>query len=281
MLTDSKIVLLFVEVTSLKRARTFYEDVLGFAVVENQFNPPHHRHGIVKYDAGDTILALNLADASFDASADEPIVTAFSAGPRREAEVYAELQIQEFAAPSDAGGEFRDADGHRFRIQRAQDFAPWGGPDGMGIDEIALAVENLRDCCVFYEHSLGLVRLEQSDATCIVFATGNVRIRLTQRRTAGSSRRSAYLPVFYTPDIQAAARRLERRSVELSHPVRFSDIGGAVRFRDPAGNQFCLYQPSDVSLTWDSGQKLREIMTHTVPVAARAGITGLLSRWVV
>jgi catechol 2,3-dioxygenase-like lactoylglutathione lyase family enzyme len=280
MLTDSKVALLFVEVASLSRARTFYEDVLGLTVIENQFNPPHHRHGIVKYDAGDTILALNLADASFDTAAEEPIVTGFSGGPRREAEIYAELQIRGFAAPYTVGGEFRDADGHRFRIQPVQDYALWHGPDALGVEEIGLAVENIRDCRAFYEDVLGLMPLRTVEGAT-EFATGNVRIRLFERQSADSPRRNSYLPVFYTADIRHDADLLERRGVEFPQPVRFSEIGGAVRFRDPVGNQFCLYQPSEVSLTWDSGPKLREIMSGQVPVSARARITGLLSRWVV
>jgi hypothetical protein len=74
---------------------------------------------------------------------------------------------------------------------------------------------------------------------------------------------------------------LSHRGVSFPHPPRFSEIGGAVRFRDPSGNQFCLYEPSEVSLTWGSGEKLRKIMSGQLPVAARAGITGLLSKWVV
>jgi catechol 2,3-dioxygenase-like lactoylglutathione lyase family enzyme len=151
----------------------------------------------------------------------------------------------------------------------------------MGLDEIGLAVENVGECRAFYEEALGLVPLESTTGSGAVFATGNVRLRLSERPPAGSSRRNAYLPVFYTPDIQNTSAELERRGVEFPHPPRFSEIGGAVRFRDPAGNQFCLYQPSAVSLAWDSGPKLREIMSRQAPVAARACIAGLLSKWVV
>ena len=45
--------------------------------------------------------------------------------------------------------------------------------------------------------------------------------------------------------------------------VAYSKIGGTTRFEDPSGHRFCLYEPSDDSLTWGSGQKV-------LAVAARA-----------
>jgi len=281
MLRDSKIAFIFLEVASLPEARAFYEDVLGLPVVENQFNPPHHRHGIVKYDAGDTILALNLADRSFNPDAHEPIQTCFSGGARREATVYAELQIRGFHAPASAGAEFKDRDGHRFSIRRAETYALWRGMDDLGLEEIAYEVDSIDRSIVFYEKQLGLMRADSSGPDDVRFSTGNVRVRLLESVAGAPARHNTLLTVFYTPDVKRAASALEARGIAFPHPVRFSDIGGTVRFTDPSGHQFCLYQPSPLSLSWDSGLKLQEIMTRNIPAVARSGITGLLSKWVV
>jgi hypothetical protein len=44
--------------------------------------------------------------------------------------------------------------------------------------------------------------------------------------------------------------------------VGYSDIGGTTRFVDPSGHVFCLYEPSQESLTWGSGSKVKEITAY-------------------
>src|SRR4051794_27909669 len=62
MLTNSPICFLFIDVTTMTESRLFFEQVLGLPVIEHQWHPPHHRHGVIKYDAGAIILSLNLAE---------------------------------------------------------------------------------------------------------------------------------------------------------------------------------------------------------------------------
>lgn len=280
MLRNSKIAFEFLEVTSLPVARTFYEDVLGLAVVENQFNPPHERHGIVKYDAGDTIIALNLADRAFDPRLTDSVLTFLLTDPQREARIYAELQINGFRAPSAPGGEFADADGHRFAIRRFAGTLRPGEESLFMVNELQCEVDNLAACSAFYSQQLGLLLADDLPGLPVRFATGNIKLSLLE---AGLKvrRRNGLLPVFYTRNIRQTAADLEAFGVPFPNPVRFSDIGGAVRFQDPSGNSFCLYEPSAVSLTWDSGPKVRQIVDGGPEWAAPGAIPGLLSKWVV
>ena len=53
----------FFEVAQLERQRRLLETGFGFPVIEVEPHMPHHRHGVVKYDAGGVILSLNLTDS--------------------------------------------------------------------------------------------------------------------------------------------------------------------------------------------------------------------------
>src|SRR5690606_21334647 len=65
-MTDNRFVYMFLYAQDLSTTRRFYEDVLGFRVLEED-------SAAVKYDAGEIILALNRArDHGVDAS-QEPI----------------------------------------------------------------------------------------------------------------------------------------------------------------------------------------------------------------
>ena len=51
----------FLESSELQVQRSFFEEGLGLELIEIEPHLPHHRHGVVKYDAGNLIVSLNEA----------------------------------------------------------------------------------------------------------------------------------------------------------------------------------------------------------------------------
>ncbi|HYY59218.1 MAG TPA: VOC family protein [Pyrinomonadaceae bacterium] len=261
-LWTSKILYVFIDVTALRSQRTFFEEVLRLEVVEHQFHPPHHRHGVIKYDAGDVIVALNIADPDFDRNASDGIVMVFSAPPMREAQIYAELHINGYAPPTRAGDIFTDVDNRRYSLIRVAPPVKWEGEERACLRELHLDVEDMSQSRAFYEEALGLVMFEQTPATT-AFATGNVKLvlrELSPSESQAPSRHKGNLIVFHTENINETYEKLSKRGVNFQGQVGYSEIGGSVRFTDPTGHVFCLYEPSQESLTWSSGTKVREIL---------------------
>ena len=80
MISDARVLYLFLEIVDLDPARHFFEQVIGLPLIEVEPHMPHHRHGVVKYDGGSLILSLNLAKwPNFDPDASDALVTAVSA----------------------------------------------------------------------------------------------------------------------------------------------------------------------------------------------------------
>jgi len=253
-LADSPLMFVFVDVSSLPRHRRLYEQAFGFRVVESQFHPPHEHHGLVKYDAGGTILAVNLfAERKFQRpDADGVTLVCRVAEPDR-----LRLLTDHGHRTGDA---FTDSDGHHYL------FAD-GLPADPGllaeIGELRLAVPELAAAVSFYRDALGLRPVMETD-DAVRFHTGSIDLTVypgTQSPDGRSIRHNALLMVFYTADVVAAEQALRERGVTFSSGAGFSDIGGTARFRDPSGHTFCLYQPSAESLTWGSADKVMELMT--------------------
>jgi catechol 2,3-dioxygenase-like lactoylglutathione lyase family enzyme len=242
-LRGAPLLFVFYETSELARQRLLFERELGLRVIENQFHPPHHSHGLVKYDAGGTILALNLAPASrFAPGASDGFVAVFSAsrggvGP----------------------GRFADADGHHYEL-RPPDGSAAAGPV---LRELRLTVGDLARSEAFYSGVLGLPLLRRTDRLVRV-ATGSADLVLErgERAADGSAPcHNTYLLVFHAASVRAAYEGLARRGLPFNPPrFGFSEIGGTARFADPDGHPFCLYEPSAESLTWGSGPKVREII---------------------
>jgi predicted enzyme related to lactoylglutathione lyase len=118
----------------------------------------------------------------------------------------------------------------------------------------------------FYQDVLALELQEQTEHTAL-FATGTVDLCIQDGSSAPDGRPiryDTYLIVFYTEDIHSTREKLiERGMIFKSHRVGLSDIGYTVRFTDPSGHNFCLYQPSEESLTWESGPKVMEISSYS------------------
>ncbi|OJF16238.1 VOC family protein [Couchioplanes caeruleus] len=257
-LADSPLMFVFLDVSSLPRHRRLYEDVFGFRVIENQFHPPHEHHGLVKYDAGGTILAVNLfAERKFQRpDADGVTLVCRVAEPDRL------RPLAEYGQRT--GRDFTDSDGHHYRFTDEATADPGLHAE---IAELRVAVPDLDAAVPFYRDVLGL-RPATVTEDAARFRTGT--LDLTVYRGAQSPdgrpiRYNACLMVFYTGDVVAAEQDLRERGLTFSQGAGFSDIGGTARFRDPSGHVFCLYQPSAESLTWGSADKVMELMTHRAP----------------
>jgi catechol 2,3-dioxygenase-like lactoylglutathione lyase family enzyme len=242
----------FLDTSSVSRHRRLYERELGFRVIENQFHPPHEHHGLVKYDAGRTILAINLfAERKFAGLRQDAVTLVCrtrAASPQSALERYGHTD----------GDNFTDVDGHHYAFVPSQ-------PDDcelfIEIVELRLRVDDLAASICFYRDVLGLRVLEHDPDTCML-ATGSLDIRLEKAPArAPDIRYNACLMVFYTADVVDAERALEDRGLTFTSRSGESDIGVTARFKDPTGHTFCLYQPSAESLTWESAAKVIDLMT--------------------
>lgn len=251
-LRDAPLLYVFFETSNLAAERQLLESRLGFPVIEVEPHMPHHRHGVVKYDAGGMILSLNLTDElRFHRGTTDALVTAIEVGRDRRSDDGAQSDFVQWR-----GSEMVDAHGHHFAIDAAAD--PAAAPR---VTELRLIVDDLAGCAAFYEDVL-LLRVRDRRPHSVRYAAGGVDLVLEARTRAREQqqRRDTYLIVFYTPDIAAAQQQLAARGAPFKRPrPGFSEIGGSSRFADPAGNHLCLYQPSLECLGWGSGPKVMEV----------------------
>jgi len=233
-LRDRPLLYVFLEAPDLAAQRAFLEHRLGLPVIETDHDRSH-RHGVVKYDAGSLILSLNLSPASrFGASGSDGLTLACAGGTALTT----------------------DPHGHHFLL----------GPGRLGdrpptVAELRLRVTGPAASIAFYRDVLGL---RQPDPAAPAFATGTVPIVLEPAPLAADGRRirhDTYLLVFHTPDIDRSTAELAAAGLRFTgRSVGSKDIGRTIRFTDPAGHRFCLYEPSDRALTDDSGPTLRKIL---------------------
>jgi catechol 2,3-dioxygenase-like lactoylglutathione lyase family enzyme len=253
-LADSPLMFVFLDVSSLPRHRRLYEQVLGLRLIENQFHPPHEHHGLVKYDAGATILAVNLfAERKFQRHESDAVTLVCRVARPGPADRLAGYGHQ-------SGETFTDVDGHRYVFRPAQPADPELTTD---ITELRLAVPDLAAAVPFYRDVLGL-RIRAAEPDGWRFATGSLDLVLSEHPGAVDGRPARYnacLMVFYTADVVAAEAALRNRGLVVTSGPGVSDIGGTARFRDPSGHTFCLYQPSAESLSWGSAEKVLDLMT--------------------
>ncbi|MFI5495991.1 VOC family protein [Actinoplanes sp. NPDC051859] len=226
---DLPLLYVFLEAHDLDAQRAFLEHRLGLDVIETD-NDPHHRHGVVKYDAGSLILSLNLSPASrFAASGSDGLTMVCAGGTTLTT----------------------DPHGHHFRA----------ADPPVRITGLHLRVTDLPAATAFYRTVLGL---RQPDPAVPIFATGTVPIVLEPALRAADAReirQDTYLLVFHTPDIDRTTAELSAAGLTFSgRKVGAKDIGRTIHFTDPTGNRFCLYEPSEVSLTAGSGATVRELL---------------------
>lgn len=253
-LRTSPLLFVFYEAVDIPSQRRLFEDCFGMTIVENRFHPPHHRHGLVKYDAGPLLLSLNQASADSHSETHSDALTAAIVVPRNMTDV---SQLATCSAGRSGRKCWTDAAGHHFEVTVNDDC------DTGYVTEVRLAVSNLANSLYFYRDVLGIEFVPTDDDT-LLFATPSVRIRLECRHIAADDRQlryDSYLLVLYAHPIQTVFEALCERGVEFtcSRPT-FSTIGGTARFRDPSGQTFCLYDPSDESLAWESGERVRSVI---------------------
>jgi catechol 2,3-dioxygenase-like lactoylglutathione lyase family enzyme len=252
---------IFLETSQLTKQRDMFERVIGLPIIEVEPHLPHHHHGVLKYDAGDFILSLNLSGASrFPKTGSDAVVTVFGIGPSFSEE---RMREEQGLMRSYDGGLFTDMQGHHFMFRPAQSGSvPWPV-----VEELRLTVTDLDASVVYYRDVLGLELVEQTKNGAR-FATGTVSLLLELGQTSADGRamlHNTYLIVFYCKDIEERHTAMVKRGLKfISRRVDYNEVGGTLRFDDPSGHRFCLYVPSEVSLTWESGPKVMEIAETTV-----------------
>lgn len=256
-LRRSAVLYVFVDVHDLPQEREFLESVVSLPVIEIEPHLPHHRHGAVKYDAGDLIFSLNLSSkGKFPDDASDAVVTVvevdWSRGVQHHVQKYGSAQRRA------DGTLFTDASGHHFLFRTADPAS-----SEPVVHELRLAVDDLGESVQFYEDVLDLALIRQG-GNAARFATGSVDLVLEQRDRAVDGRalrRATCLLVFHTADIEETHDTLVERGVGFGNKrPAYSDIGGTSRFDDPSGNRWCLYQPSEECLAWESGPKVIDVI---------------------
>jgi catechol 2,3-dioxygenase-like lactoylglutathione lyase family enzyme len=249
----------FYETASLPHQRELCERILGLRVIENQFYPPHEYHGLVKYDGGQIILSLNLLkEGRFRQDVSDAFITVLSVDD--EEAVWEQLRQHGYTTQK-PGSLFTDAYGHHYLFRSANT----NHHVGPAVQELRLTVNDFDASLAFYRDILDLELLDQADRTAR-FATGTVDLVIQQGQTAPDGRTAryhTYLIVFYTEDIFEKRDVLVQRGLVRSPRVGSSDIGYTTRFTDPSGHTYCLYKPSEESLTWESGPKVMEIVANS------------------
>lgn len=263
-LRHSPLMYVFYEMSQLEVSRELYESVIGLPVIEIEPHLPHHHHGVIKYDAGETILSFNLSGPSrFPSGSSDGLVTVFNVDPAwpierlRDAKTILTSQDEEL---------YTDPQGHHYVFRKLPEEGAGAAtavrPRGPTVEELRLTVRDMDASIVYYRDILGLELLSQTEKTAR-FATGTVRLALERSEVAPDGKALAYntyLIVFYCRDIEEMYQIMIKRGLEFkSNRVDYNEVGGTVRFDDPSGHRFCLYVPSEVSLTWESGPKVTEI----------------------
>ena len=251
----------FFETSQLETERGFFEHAIGLPVLEIEPHLPHHRHGVVKYDAVNLILSLNWTSAgSFSTDTSDGLITVFGGNTR-----LANWRHHRVVSSVDAQDLVTDIHGHHFLFSSplpGGEQAAWPS-----VQELRLMVTELSASVAFYRDTLGLEMLGRENKTAR-FATGSVTLALEEKSTAPDGRHArydSYLIVFYTPQIEAARMALVERGLAFQGSrIAHSEIGATARFEDPSGHRICIYEPSKECLSWSSGAKVMEIMDRAV-----------------
>lgn len=236
---------LFIDVTDVAGARAFFETALGLPVAEDRFRPPHHIHGLVKYDAGSTLLSLNKARPGLDRSASDFIRLSLRTNRRN----WRDAARASSWIASVSGQTVTSIDNHVFDIEEA------GSTE---VTALEFTTAHPADSKRFFQTAFAMTLVEGCGVLIGRTRTMDWRWRpgeidATQRRTG------LFLTVLHCDDLAADVATLESRGVRFLTPPQTSQIGLTVRFACPDGHHFCLYQPSAESMTWESGPVLRRL----------------------
>jgi catechol 2,3-dioxygenase-like lactoylglutathione lyase family enzyme len=253
-LHDSPLLYVFYDIAGLDAQRELLESAIGLPVIEVEAHLPHERHGVVKYDGGALIPSVNLSTPrKFHDDASDALVTVFDVPPGWDS---AGVRARCRATAVRFGEVFTDPWGHHYA------FRPEAAVSRPAVAELRLAVDDVAESVAFYRDRLGLEVLEEG-AREARLATASAALVLERRDVAVDGRRldrRTVLIVFYAKPIEEMREALIDGGLVFSNRrVAYSKIGGTTRFEDPSGHRFCLYEPSDDSLTWGSGRKVLEV----------------------
>ena len=240
---------LFLDVTEVNGARCFFENALGFPIAENRFHPPHHIHGIFKFDAGSTLLSLNKARPQFDQSASDYAKIRIAPGNSSWTETAAQNGWISSVTNNNVAV---SNDNHVFEVQHC------GGTDAkvLSVDYLVSDLERTREFC---ERAFCLEVYAKCDRT-LVAETDTLSLRFYRQTTSHRRRRKGqFLTVLHTNNLAQRIREMESRGITFLSEPQDSQIGRTIRFADPDGHHFCLYQPSLESLSWESGPTLKRL----------------------
>jgi catechol 2,3-dioxygenase-like lactoylglutathione lyase family enzyme len=295
MLDNAPICYVFLYVRDLGQSRQQFEDKLGFDPIESDADA-------VKYRAGQTMLALNLAEG-FGIDLSQPRtqslivfhsydVTAAAKSLRERSVEIGDIDRYEIGATV----EVKNFEQHGLMLyEPSADALTWPsaakirevmGVDppearpveytakyffGLGTRPLLYVFQFVRDAAEaaeFYQQQLGLKVLETDDSVGVVKYDGGTFILATHAENhlgarGDPPRTSGMACVFLVDDVRRQAVTLKNRGVAVG-AVSTSEIGNIARFTDPNGHAYFLYEPSKASLDWPSGAVLRELSSQFV-----------------
>jgi predicted enzyme related to lactoylglutathione lyase len=262
---------IFLYVSDLARARRFYEGALALPVAETDASS-------VKYDCRSVMLALNVLSAPPDSGSLIVLAVADIEDRWRRLQSHGIEPAEAGPGRSQGSHTFTDPDGHRLRITRMEDTAgPRPGTQGQGlpadkaqpggqardflsVTDVLLPAPDLPASQAYYSKALGLSEAASPEPELVSYDAG--RFRLSVYAAPAPGRGSTVPPasyVFHADDCEHERSVLQGHGVEMSG-LNAGDIGVTAQFRDPAGHDFYLYQPSPEALSWPSGPVYRRII---------------------
>jgi catechol 2,3-dioxygenase-like lactoylglutathione lyase family enzyme len=139
-----------------------------------------------------------------------------------------------------------------------------------------LYVRDLQVSRRFFEDTLGLRVIEEDDAS-VKYDAGHAILALNRAADYGIT-----LPdehdhstdiVFLVDNVDEARAALEARGVQFTETHRY-EIGAITDFYDPDGHWFTLYETSEESLTWPSGDRIQAVRALHKPATGGASTNG-------
>lgn len=262
-LRGAPLIYLFIDVASIAHQRELLEDCLRLPVIESDLLPPHDYHGLIKYDAGNIILSLNLcSERKFERNLSDGLIAVFDVNA--EMDLFTRLALYGYSLPRQSGDVFTDDYRHHYIFCQARSSIITDRDTPPHVRELRLITEDVQSSVRFYAEVLDLELIEETKGEAR-FATATVDLVLQQGSGAPDRRPITYyrnLTVFCTNDIHEMSGLLISRGLTFKTRPSLSEIGWTARFADPSGHTFCLYEPSLECLSWDSGPKVNQLMQH-------------------
>ena len=135
------------------------------------------------------------------------------------------------------------------------------------IGMIVLSAKDIRQTRNFYENVLGFVPV-RAFGNSVTYAAGAINLTINEVKGFGSHRDpggdDSELLVFHVDSVDDMRAALEKRGVSFTPTLRY-EIGATTSFHDPDLHNITLYEPSEESLTWPSGPKVKQLIAEPRP----------------